>query len=77
MGDNERALFETIGKADRIEVCLNFSQSPSVGVLVEVPAGTAATMAAEARSKSLKAGVYSDTARGIEWLHKVLNIKGV
>lgn len=73
-GDDENKIFNFVDNNDLIETCLNFAQSPSVGVLLELPSKSAQKYADMARGLGIKAGIYASQDKGVSWLHKVMNI---
>lgn len=76
VGDNEEDVFALFDKEDLIETVLNFNQSPSVGVLIELDSDNAQMVAEEARARGLRAGIYGEQGKGISWLYKVMNLGG-
>lgn len=73
-GDNETIIFQLAACGSLIETCLNFSQTPSVAVLVEATPKESQALAEQARSLGVKAGVYASLDKGISWLYKVMNV---
>ena len=76
IGDDEKAVFSLFDRDNLVETVLNFDQSPSVGVLVELESDEAQLVAGKARKAGLRAGVYADLDKGVSWLHKVMNLGG-
>ena len=76
LGDKEKEMFDLFHKNNLVEAAVNFSQSPSVGVLVELPSRDAQTLSEQARKLGMKAGVYATHDKGVLWLHKAINLTG-
>lgn len=74
VGDEETEILKLAPKNDLVETVLNFSQTPSVGVLIEQISTMAAQTADRAREAGIKAGVYATPDKGVLWLHKVMGL---
>lgn len=74
VGDNQKQMFDMTLAEERLEVGVNFEQSPSVAMLIEQHSSLAQRTVDDARSKGIKVGTYANLDKGVEWLHKVLNL---
>lgn len=78
VGDDEKQMFEYHDKklAEHRDLLLNFEQSPSVATIFEVFADDLKSVVEDARSKGMKAGVYSSLEKAKGFMFKVMNVTG-
>lgn len=77
IGDSDDLVPYASGYGSLFEVAVNFSQSPSVGVVVWASSRDAEALSVDARANGHKVGVYGNTEKARHYLYKSISLDPV